>query len=223
MEVIRASIPRIPADAGVAEATACLTSAIRHCYEAHGLYEEAARHAENRMTACAAVYSVHRREVWMIGDCPCRFNGTTYTNPKPADRILAGIRADVLRYRLRKGHSIADLRARDAGREWIRPWLKDQCSFQNADDAGPFGHAVLDGFPVDLSRVRVLPLPADCRELVLASDGYPVLADTLEETERLLARSLAEDPLRIGEHPSTKGVEPGNESFDDRTYLRMKL
>ena len=58
---------------------------------------------------------------------------------------------------------------------------------------------------------------------ILASDGYPVLADTLEETERLLACSLAEDPLRIGEHLSTKGVAAGNESFDDRTYLRMKL
>ena len=223
MEVLRASIPCLPKDADAATAAACLTSAIRHYYEVHGLYEEAARHAENRMTASAVVYSVHRHEVWMIGDCLCRFNGMTYTNPKPTDCILAGIRADVLRYLLRKGHSIADLCARDVGREWIWTHLKDQCAFQNADDAGPFGYTVLDGFPVDLSRVRVLPLPADTQELILASDGYPVLADTLEETERLLACSLAEDPLRIGEHPSTKGVAAGNESFDDRTYLRMKL
>lgn len=223
MEVLRASIPCLPKDADAATAAACLTSAIRHYYEMHGLYEEAARHAENRMTASAVVYSVHRHEVWMIGDCLCRFNGMTYTNPKPTDSILAGIRADVLRYLLRKGHSIADLCARDVGREWIWPHLKDQCAFQNADDAGPFGYAVLDGFPVDLSQIRVLPLPSDTQELILASDGYPVLADTLEETERLLACSLAEDPLRIGEHPSTKGVAAGNESFDDRTYLRIKL
>ena len=85
----------------------------------------------------------------------------TYTNPKPTDCILAGIRADVLRYLLRKGHSIADLCARDVGREWIWTHLKDQCAFQNADDAGPFGYAVLDGFPVDLSQIRVLPLPSE--------------------------------------------------------------
>ena len=223
MEVLRASIPCLPKDADAATAAACLTSAIRHYYEVHGLYEEAARHAESRMTASAVVYSVHRHEVWMIGDCLCRFNGMTYTNPKPTDSILAGIRADVLRHLLRKGHSIADLCTRDVGREWIWMHLKDQCAFQNADDAGPFGYAVLDGFPVDLSQIRVLPLPSDTQELILASDGYPVLADTLEETERLLACSLAEDPLRIGEHPSTKGVAAGNESFDDRTYLRIKL
>ena len=91
MEVLRASIPCLPKDADAATAAACLTSAIRHYYEVHGVYEEAARHAENRMTASAVVYSVHRHEVWMIGDCLCRFNGMTYTNPKPTDCILAGI------------------------------------------------------------------------------------------------------------------------------------
>ena len=156
MEVLRASIPCLPKDADAATAAACLTSAIRHYYEVHGLYEEAARHAENRMTASAVVYSVHRHEVWMIGDCLCRFNGMTYTNPKPTDCILAGIRADVLRYLLRKGHSIADLCARDVGREWIWTHLKDQCAFQNADDLDTPSSTVFQltcpGFASCLSR-----------------------------------------------------------------------
>ncbi len=223
MEALRAAIPRLPEDADAAEAMALLTSAIRRRYEAHGLCGEAALHAENRMTASAVIFSVRRREVWMAGDCLCRFDGKTYANPKPADGILAGARADILRYFLRKGRSVAELRARDVGREWILPYLKDQCAFQNAADAGVLGCAVLDGFPPDLSRVRVVPVPPETRELVLASDGYPVLADTLEETERLLARSLAEDPLRIGQYPSTKGVAPGNVSFDDRAFLRVRL
>lgn len=223
MEVLRASIPRLPKDADATAAARFLTSAIGRHYEEHGLREEAACHAENRMTASTAIYSVYRREVWLIGDCLCRFNGTTYANPKPTDGILSAIRADVLRYLIRKGHSVESLRAHDLGREWIWPYLKDQCSFQNVGDAGPFGYTVLDGFPADPSRIRVLSLPADTGELVLATDGYPALADTLEETERLLARSLAEDPLRIGEYPSTKGVAAGNESFDDRSYLRVKI
>ena len=74
-----------------------------------------------------------------------------------------------------------------------------------------------------LSEVPVTFADRNAACVIMASDGYPVLADTLEETERLLACSLAEDPLRIGEHPSTKGVAAGNESFDDRTYLRIKL
>lgn len=59
--------------------------------------------------------------------------------------------------------------------------------------------------------------------LILSSDGYPVLAETLAETERILCSVLQEDPLMINIAPSTKGLAPGASSFDDRTYLSFFL
>ena len=37
----------------------------------------------------------------------------------------------------------------------------------------------------------------------------------------LIARGLAADPLCIGALRSTKGLGPGQASFDDRSYLRI--
>ena len=42
--------------------------------------EGAEREAASRPTCSAVVYSACRREVWMIGDCQCRFGGITHTN-----------------------------------------------------------------------------------------------------------------------------------------------
>ena len=222
MEILSGTILHdLPPEADMPQAVALFTESIRKCYEAHGWEKNMARQPENRLTASLVVYAAHRREVWQIGDCSCRFNGKTYSNPKPTDHVLATVRGDVLRYLLKKGHSTASLQADDLGRQWIWPYLKDQCGFQNSDEAGLFGYAVIDGFPVDLSLVRVFPLPPDTRELVLASDGYPVVRDTLDASERELSRLLATDPLCIAECPSTKGLKPGNRSFDDRSYLRI--
>jgi hypothetical protein len=79
----------------------------------------------------------------------------------------------------------------------------------------------LDGRPVPDRLVHVLTLPEDWARLVLASDGYPALGGDLDQTEALLARRLREDPLMIDEPPATKGVRPGQESFDDRTWLEI--
>ena len=223
MELVCDALRQLPPDCSVQEAVNFLTGRIRRFYDEHQLYEDAKRHGEHRLTASAVIYSCQKHEIWMVGDCLCRFNGKTYGNPKPVDKLLADIRSDILHYLLRKGHSIASLQEHDLGREWIFPCLKDQCSFQNAEDIGQWGYAVLDGFPVDISLVRILPVPVNAEFLVLASDGYPVLADTLEESEALLARQLAHDPLCIGSFRSTKGLMRGNVSFDDRSYLRVEM
>jgi glycerophosphoryl diester phosphodiesterase len=45
----------------------------------------------------------------------------------------------------------------------------------------------------------------------------------LAETERVLAQTIETDPLCYKIYKSTKGVVEGNISFDDRTYLRIKV
>ena len=58
-------------------------------------------------------------------------------------------------------------------------------------------------------------------EVVLASDGYPKLFGTLEESEHYLQKVLAEDPLCISLNKQTKGLMVGNNSYDDRTFVRF--
>lgn len=55
--------------------------------------------------------------------------------------------------------------------------------------------------------------------IILASDGYPALFETLEETEKYLFQLLDKDPLCIHELRGTKRLINGNKSFDDRNYI----
>ena len=57
----------------------------------------------------------------------------------------------------------------------------------------------------------------------MASDGYPVLKETLEETEEALKIVLETDPLCFRQYKSAKGLQKGNNSFDDRTYIKFEL
>ena len=79
----------------------------------------------------------------------------------------------------------------------------------------------MDGFEIDMNQVIVVPIEAD--EIILASDGYPNLFDTLKESEFFLKKVINEDPMLIRLFKSTKGVQKGQDSFDDRAYVRVKF
>jgi glycerophosphoryl diester phosphodiesterase len=57
--------------------------------------------------------------------------------------------------------------------------------------------------------------------VILASDGYPELFDTLQETEEHLQKIIQEDPLCYKLQSLTKAVYPGQCSYDDRSYIRF--
>jgi len=101
--------------------------------------------------------------------------------------------------------------------------LERQALLQNGPDAGPCWYPALDGFPVPEEAIRVVPLGREDREVVLASDGYPVLHPTLEESEAALHFLLESDPMLFRVHRSTKGRALDADSFDDRAYLRLSL
>lgn len=58
-------------------------------------------------------------------------------------------------------------------------------------------------------------------DVVLASDGYPIMRPTLAESEQELERLRREDPRLVNEFRTTKGFTPELRSFDDRTYVRF--
>ena len=172
-----------------------------------------AEHPEERMCASAVIFSRVSREVWMIGDCQCLINGELYENPKPYEQVLAEERAAIISQMT----DTDSLFIHDTARDQIIPHMKEAMRGQNIN------YSVIDGFPIPRQHVRVITLDFRPWELVLATDGYPFLCPTLQESEERLAWQKANDPLNIGQFKATKAFMQGNVSFDDRTYIRFSV
>ena len=179
--------------------------------------------AHYRPTCSAVVYSAYCKEVWFIGDCQARWQGETHHFEKLVDTILTDIRCRAIHHYLEHGYTETDIQKNDKGRAFIYDALCEQLHFQNdPDTTNPYRYVVIDGQPIDASLVPALPV-GDAMELILTSDGYPQVCDTLEASEQVLHQVLVKDPLCINENPSSKCLVVGNRSFDDRTYLRLRL
>lgn len=178
---------------------------------------------ETGFAASAAVWNAAREELWFIGDCHAYVDGEQVAFTKPIDEAAATVRSAVLRARLIEGESLETLRSVDPGRDAIRPLLRSQSQLRNnLRGGGDLAYAALSTTEVPRALCEVYRVADDIPEIILASDGYSVLMPTLAQTEARLSEMLAADPLCIGELRGTKGVTPGNASFDDRTYLRIR-
>ncbi len=175
-----------------------------------------------RSAATLVIYSNHRRELWRVGDCQFHMQGKTNTYEMRVDTALSEVRALILEYELLSGASMDSLQARDPGREFILPAIRRQAALENNPNAF-FRYPVLNGDTIRKSDIEIVAVPKTATELVLASDGYPELFPSLEQTERHLSGLLERDPLLFREFRSTKGVVLGNESYDDRSYLRIRI
>ena len=174
-------------------------------YEPMGVAERLEAHPEERLTASAILYSRMREEVWMVGDCQAIIGGKLYDNGKPYEQRIAEKRAVLIK----QGYSPKD------ARKQIEPLLVEaMLSGQNKS------YAVIDGFPIYRDGVRGVSI-AEKSEIILASDGYPFLKPTLAASEEALVEQLAHDPQNIDTFVATKGIVEGNQSFDDRTYIRF--
>lgn len=179
-------------------------------------------HPEDRFTCSAIVYSVHHNEVWMIGDCHCMLKNRDtdkqlyFENNKPMEAELAARRVERIEELLANGVSVDEIRVKDEGRASIINALKKSMIYQNRE------YAVIDGFPIPMNKIKVVKTN-DADELILASDGYPWIYPTLDESESRLLHLLHDDPLLIRSYQATKCWHPDNNSFDDRSYIRIKL
>ena len=159
-----------------------------------------------------------RREIWMVGDCQCLVGGEFFDNPKPYEQELAEMRVQKVRELLAQGVPQKELlQPHDPARAVMIPTMLEVMQNQNVT------YAVIDGFKIPEDRVRVIPLDFQKWEIVFASDGYPKLANTLEESETLLNYQREVDPLNIGGFKATKAFVEGNNSFDDRSYIRFEV
>ena len=172
-------------------------------------------HPEERLTASAIIFSRLRREIWLIGDCQCLIDGSLFENPKPYEQTLTEMRAVKVQELLAQGKTKEEIQINDEARASIIPRMLEEMKNQNVT------YSVIDGFRIPEQLVPVINLDFNPHEIVLASDGYPFLCNTLDESEARLRQHLENDPLNIGDFKATKSLVLGNLSFDDRTYIRF--
>ena len=211
-------IRRMPADISCQQFCKGVTRTIARHYWLRFPKQRMVEHPEERLTASAVIYSRRRHEVWLVGDCHCLIGHQYYDNPKPYEQQLAEMRTQKVRELLDAGVPQHDLlQAHDPAREVMIPTMLKVMKNQNIT------YAVIDGFPIPQQLVPVITLDFQPWEIVLASDGYPFLAPSLAETEALLASQRQNDPLNIGTFKATKAFVEGNNSFDDRSYIRFQV
>lgn len=195
-----------------------LNTLIKEEYEKSNMYEYIKEHPEERLQANLIVFNISKNEIWMWGDCQALINKKLYHKEKKIDKILSEARSLFVDLELKNGKTVEDIIKNDTGRKYILPLLKQSIVYNNT--IGEYGCNVLDGFeimPKSVIKIKV----KENDEIVLASDGYPVLKNSLKESEEKLLEILEKDPLLINIYKSTKGLQQGNISYDDRTYIKF--
>ncbi|MCT4396440.1 hypothetical protein [Periweissella beninensis] len=175
------------------------------------------KNAKQRLQANAIIYSAYHQEVWFMGDCHCLIDNTYHQNVKKIDNLLSEVRSFVF-----AADTIDNTitRDNDIGRNAIWPFLQLEANLANTDNE--FGYLVLDGLGNCPDKIKVLDA-THAHSIILASDGYPILKDSLVQTEATLSELKNTDPLLIHTYKSTKGFNSKQQSFDDRTYLKFEI
>jgi hypothetical protein len=204
--VLERSTPGVSPAAMVAEITATLDAAIERTI--------GNVRPHDRPAASVVVFDPTARLVWRVGDCALRIDDTVFAPHKRIDQVTSDFRSAMLAATPPTGDH-------DHGREAVLPLLRMQGVFANT--IGEFGYGVLNGTSVPSEYLEVFSLAVDATEIVLASDGYPELSANLGVAEARLAALLEIDPWCVGPLRSTKGLQPGLQSFDDRAWVRIEL
>ncbi|WP_114009888.1 hypothetical protein [Cohaesibacter intestini] len=166
------------------------------------------------------LYSAHHHEIWRVGDCKFRLRGETNAKFWRTEELCAETRAMMIRSMRYDGLSEAEIMAHEAYDQLIAAPLSCEANYLNRDDDdAAFGAIIGTAVPAPF----IERYPAQSGRLVITSDGYPALFDTLADSEAHLAALLTQDPLCIGINLQCKGLGPGRVSFDDRSYISADL
>jgi hypothetical protein len=178
----------------------------------------------DRITTSSVVLNKKRKELWFLGDCSARLDNELYCYNKEIDTLTTNLRVFTIQTAITEGQtSYEECLKHDIGRDVIIPLIEKQQLYQNNNDGTTFCYGVMDGYKTIEKDIHVMSIPENTTSIILTSDGYPVIEETLEKTEKKLSNILKEDPLMIGKHATTKGLSDDKCSFDDRSYLRYDV
>lgn len=223
--IIRESISKIPVGTSVDESVATISNDLNDAILAQ--YPTIA--IEQRPSASLVVFDPVLEKIFAVGDCLYGFiynDGEVieFAHHFDIDTFLHAIRKKVITARQSTENPWnPQSNEPDPGREVIMPILKIQGLWANSDE--PFGYGVINGLPVPSKYIRTQRVSQSCREIVLASDGYPhLIVDhtiNFEQSEKNLTHLLAIDPLCLDELKGNKGLVKDNLAHDDRTWLQI--
>ena len=220
-EKVKEALQQLNPSLDVYEAVDRITQHLAEWYRKRGCYQHLKEVPAERPSASVVIYNRVRKEIWQVGDCAAMIDNVCFYNRKLIDDITTQARCLFFFFLLELGKTAEELSACDSGREFIMPLLKNQSLLQNNLGGSEYAWEVLDGFPVLKKRIKIIDA-SGAKSVVLASDGYPKLFQTLEESEAYLQNALADDPLCMNINKGTKGLTKGNNSFDDRAYIRIE-
>lgn len=223
MEVIRQIVPTLTSEHTAVSFIRELESELQQYYMKYDLLDKFKEDINTIPNASIAVYSKHQSQIWLFGDAQALVDSVAITNTKAVDDLTSIVRRYVNEYHLARGVTVEELVENDLGRDFIAPLLFMQQSFHNTDRDSPFYYSCVDGFDFDENKIVIYDISHSTKEIILASDGYPILHPTLSETENYLAQMNDIDQLAIKENMGVKGKYKGLKSYDDRCYLRLEV
>lgn len=171
-------------------------------------------------SASIAVYSIKDRVITVVGDISIMIDGELNRHYTKFDKCMSEVRSIVNWLMMEKGDDIIGDSGVDAGREYIKQILGLQYLFRNKDSNNPWSYGNIDGFAVPSRFIKEYHVQEN-QEIVICTDGYPIVENNLRKSEAALQRSLKDDPLQTFVNMDTKGKFPGQLSYDDRAYVRF--
>lgn len=185
------------------------------------------RVSENRMGAVFIVYDNLYSKIYLIGDCQAILKNSDgdkeyIGGDKKVDEVTSNARAMFNQKLILSGEeTVESLLKNDKGRDFITPLLVGQLEFENVNHE--LGYPVINGLDIPKKFIQEFKVEDNIEKIILASDGYPKLFDSLKKSEYYLKTLLREDPLMINIYKSTKGLQEGNTSFDDRAFISFEV
>lgn len=221
-DLIIENIEKLDPNSTMEESFYFLNDCITNYYKEKNLYNQIKSNPEKKFSACIILYAIKKRELWFLGDSKALVDEKYYCFEDVADEYFANLRSYLITAEILGGlKTEAELLENDTIRESLYPLMKKQHFLQNNNKAGKYGFSVLSGFPIVPSHMHRIKIPNTTKQIIISSDGYPFLKPTLEESEKILATLIKEDPLLYKKFKSTKGIAKTNCSYDDRTYVRF--
>ncbi|MDD2231714.1 MAG: hypothetical protein PHS20_02325 [Sphaerochaetaceae bacterium] len=223
MELVSKAIESLKPECNQETAVKVMNNSIMDFYQKQNVISKVTEDPRLRCYASAVLYSSSRREIWFIGDSQALIDGKRFCYEDPSDEIFQKLRAFLIAARIQsKETTYEKLLEHDTVRDEIYPLMNYQTFLNNSSYRGAFRFSSLNGFPIEPEFLRCIKIGQTVHEIVLASDGYPFLMPTFEESEKRLSSLLVSDPLLCSDFMATKGCMKGNLSFDDRSYIRLE-
>ncbi len=214
-QAVAAAFEKLDKHADATATVAFFTAALAKARQAHHVPQTV------RPFCVFACYSKARRQIFRLKDVKITINGAEIGGEIAAVEALTEARRALLHSHLAAGKTVAELLENDPSRAVYAAFSEHNFALLN-NAGNAYGFGAINGSPVPDIFIETIDVPEGA-EIILASDGYPVLKNSLAESEAVLAEILVQDPLLIGDYPQPRAMLQNGISFDDRSFLRFSI